>query len=293
MKRTIQIIASRISKRGARSRKRIFTLTSFTLAVCFFACALPLPSSVNVRAQKKRRHVPGAPPKNVESNEAKAAADELARRRAELIKAVNDSKASLAQLLVYRETNLRAALKERDQLKELYAQGLVAKQRIVESDGKIAAAQTEINKVREGMDAADKQIAHVNETIAEEKAAALLAKAPPLARGGYVQTTSYVRYEGPGGFSLLADAGKITNFFVAKFGHALPVSAFGQTSVHDRLGFDHRNAMDVAVPPDSPQGIALLNYLRGAGIPFIAFRSAVPGSATGAHIHIGRPSHRL
>jgi hypothetical protein len=37
--------------------------------------------------------------------------------------------------------------------------------------------------------------------------------------------------------------------------------------------------------PDSPQGIALLNYLRGAGIPFIAFRSAVPGSATGAHTH--------
>ncbi len=248
---------------------------------------------MNVEAQKKRRPVSITPQKNIESNEAKAAADELAKKRVELIKAVNDSKASLAQLLVYRETNLRAALKERDQLKELYAQGLVAKQRIVESDRKVADAQNEISKVRESMDAADKQIAHVNETIAEEKAAALLAKAPPLARGGYVQTTSYMRYEGPGGFSLLADAGKITDFFVAKFGHALPVSAFGQTSVHDRLGFDHRNAMDVAVHPDSPQGIALLDYLRRTGIPFIAFRSSVAGSATGAHIHIGRPSHRL
>jgi hypothetical protein len=30
--------------------------------------------------------------------------------------------------------------------------------------------------------------------------------------------------------------------------------------------------------------------LRRAGIPFIAFRSAVAGAATGAHIHIGQPS---
>jgi hypothetical protein len=51
--------------------------------------------------------------------------------------------------------------------------------------------------------------------------------------------------------------------------------------------------MDVAVQPDSPEGEALMAYLRSQGIPFIAFRHAVPGSATGAHIHIGRPSHRI
>ena len=59
------------------------------------------------------------------------------------------------------------------------------------------------------------------------------------------------------------------------------------------MGFDHRHAIDVAVHPDSPEGQALIFYLRGEGIPFLAFRQAVPGSATGAHIHIGRPSHRL
>ncbi|MGH9825308.1 MAG: hypothetical protein ACREDR_18920, partial [Blastocatellia bacterium] len=53
------------------------------------------------------------------------------------------------------------------------------------------------------------------------------------------------------------------------------------------------DAMDVAVQPDSPRGEALMEYLRKAGIPFIAFRHAVPGSATGAHIHIGKPSHRI
>ncbi len=266
--------------------KRIIQIIFVALAF-----AVPLHFTRTVYAQK-HKPVSSATKKNI-GNDAAKAADELAKRRVELIKAVNDSKESLAQLLVYREASLRSAVKERDQLKELYAQGLVAKQKIVESETKVTFAQSEINKVRESMDAADKQIAHINETIAEEKTAALLAKAPPLARGGYVRTTSYVRYEGPGGFSLFADAGKITNFFTARFGHALPVSAFGQTSVHDRLGFDHRNAMDVAVHPDSAQGIALLDYLRRAGIPFIAFRSAVPGSATGAHIHIGRPSHRL
>jgi hypothetical protein len=51
--------------------------------------------------------------------------------------------------------------------------------------------------------------------------------------------------------------------------------------------------MDVAVHPDSAEGAALMSYLRSQGIPFIAFRQAVAGSATGAHIHIGYPSHRI
>ena len=39
--------------------------------------------------------------------------------------------------------------------------------------------------------------------------------------------------------------------------------------------------------------VALIAYLRSNGIPYIAFRSAVAGAATGAHIHVGYPSHRL
>jgi len=33
---------------------------------------------------------------------------------------------------------------------------------------------------------------------------------------------------------------------MARFGRSLLVSAFGQTALHDRKGFDHRNALDVA-----------------------------------------------
>jgi hypothetical protein len=86
--------------------------------------------------------------------------------------------------------------------------------------------------------------------------------------------------------------GDIKGFFTSKFGRTLPVSAFGQTRLHNRLGFDHRNSVDVALNPDSAEGRALLGRLRGFGLPFIAFRHSIPGVATGAHIHVGKPSRR-
>jgi len=118
-----------------------------------------------------------------------------------------------------------------------------------------------------------------------------LLRLPALAVGGYSESNTLLRFNGGAAFSLV-DTGKIENFFAQNFGRALPISAFGQTATHDRLRFDHRNAIDVALHPDSREGRSLLNYLRQAGIPFIAFRSAVPGAATGAHIHIGKPSPR-
>jgi hypothetical protein len=85
----------------------------------------------------------------------------------------------------------------------------------------------------------------------------------------------------------------VQRFFAARFGRALPVSAWGQSAAHDRLGFDHRNALDVAVHPDSDEGKALMAYLRRERIPFLAFKGPVPGASTGAHIHIGQVSPRL
>jgi hypothetical protein len=116
-----------------------------------------------------------------------------------------------------------------------------------------------------------------------------LLELPALGIGGYSESGRFIRFNGAASWSL-ADASKIEKFFAQTFGHTLPISAFGQTTTHDRLRFDHRNAMDVALHPDSVEGRSLLAYLRQAGIPFIAFRSAVAGAATGAHIHIGNPS---
>jgi hypothetical protein len=81
--------------------------------------------------------------------------------------------------------------------------------------------------------------------------------------------------------------------FEKHFGKPLPVSALGETAVHRALGFDHRGRVDVALHPDQPEGLWLREFLTENHIPFFAFRQAVPGRATGAHIHIGPMSTHL
>ena len=98
--------------------------------------------------------------------------------------------------------------------------------------------------------------------------------------------------EGAGKWKL-SDAAKVQDFFTAKFKRPLPVSAFGQSDLHTRWGWDHRNGMDVGLHPDSVEGRALIAFLRNESIPFLAFRGPVPGVATGPHIHIGNRSPRI
>lgn len=105
-------------------------------------------------------------------------------------------------------------------------------------------------------------------------------------------TDSTKSSEGSGKWRL-ADAGKIEAFFRGKFNRPLPTRAFGQSDLHTRWGWDHRNGMDVGLHPDSVEGRALIEFLRAESIPFLAFRGAVPGVATGPHIHIGNRSPRI
>jgi len=91
----------------------------------------------------------------------------------------------------------------------------------------------------------------------------------------------------------LADAIKVETFFTLKFKRRLPVTAFGQSDLHDRWGYNHRNSMDIGVHPDSSEGQALIEFLRAEGIPFRSFRGAIPGVASGPHVHVGHPSPRL
>ena len=99
------------------------------------------------------------------------------------------------------------------------------------------------------------------------------------------------RYDGDGVFTMGAFA-RVELDFAKQFGKPLPVSAMGETAVHRALGFDHRGRVDVAIHPDLPEGRWLLEYLVDKHIPYFAFRQAVPGKATGAHIHIGPMSTR-
>lgn len=100
------------------------------------------------------------------------------------------------------------------------------------------------------------------------------------------------RYLGDGIFNDV-DFRVLAVAFEKRFLKSLPVSARGMTATHRRLGFDHRGRVDVALNPDQPEGVWLRKYLETNRIPYYAFRTAIAGKATAAHIHLGPPSLRL
>jgi len=214
--------------------------------------------------------------------------DELTRLRNEFIQATKDYQASLEKLLVSYQNNVAQAEKRLSQTKDLFAQGLVSKNEVAVSERTLAEANDKVAETKLRMSNAEAQIA---DTLVEAEAEKTLAKGKPLAKGSLINTTAYIRYNG-GALWALSDAWKVQRFFLDAFKKPLPIAVFGQGSIHDRWRLDHHNAMDVSLHPDGVEGQALLNFLRKNGIPFLAFRAAIPGTATGPHIHIGRPSHR-
>jgi hypothetical protein len=112
------------------------------------------------------------------------------------------------------------------------------------------------------------------------------------AQSGAALRYAMIRYDGNGAFSL-SDLPTISGEFQKRFHHSLPVSALGQTLVHQSMGLDHRNRVDVALNPDQSEGIWLCQLLQHLHVPYLAFRSAVAGAATAPHIHIGTGSTRL
>jgi len=226
------------------------------------------------------------PPSAAAASDTAAAAALLKQRATALAGALRDYRASLERLLAMRERALAMAVERQRPRPDLYERGVISRRELEEGERAVASAQGAADDTRRAIAAADH--ATVEATTLEA-----LAALPPLAMGEHQQTAALSRYQGPAGWSLQADTGRLQEFFATRFGRALPISAFGQTPMHDRMGFDHRNALDVAIHPDSPEGKALLDYLRAEGIPFIAYRGAVPGSASGAHIHVGQPSPRI
>lgn len=113
-----------------------------------------------------------------------------------------------------------------------------------------------------------------------------------LERAAHAPTNVLIRYDGDGVFDL-ADLPAISSEFEKRFHHELPISALGQTLVHQSMGLDHHNRVDVALNPDQPEGLWLRRLLEQLHIPYLAFRSAVAGAATAPHIHIGPGSTRL
>ena len=210
---------------------------------------------------------------------------QASRSRAEQLRTAQDYKASLERLLVLREHDVQRALEQLERTRELVDRGIVARNDLDKRERALAEARGRLDQTwNEAVVAAS--------LIAKALAYDELASTRRLTPGAEQVTASLIRYQGRRPWAL-GFTRTLEEYFRRTFNRALPVSAYGQTPVHDKLGFDHRNAIDVAVHPDTAEGRAVMDWLRQAGLSFIAFRGAVSGAATGAHIHVGEPSQRL
>ena len=207
-----------------------------------------------------------------------------------LIEATRKLKGDSENLIRLQQAELAKATEKLEELRTLVADGLVAKNELQYSEDNLSIIQKRLDATRQQVADADRTITDI--AAFEQSAKSQAATAKLLAKSRSFLTPTILRYNGQTNWAI-ANLTEIQGFFSSKFGHSLPTSAIGQSGTHNQLGYDHRNAVDVALHPDSVEGMALINYLQTQGIPFLAFRAAVPGVATGAHIHIGTPSHRL
>jgi hypothetical protein len=160
-----------------------------------------------------------------------------------------------------------------------------------------AAAPNSLDPPRAAVDSAAKEyglaesraalVLELTQMASEEEELAVKLTTEPAEAPGIAE-----RHDGDGVFDMVMFA-DVETAFERQFSASLPVSAMGQTAVHRALGFDHTGRVDVALAPDSAEGQWLRTYLTLKRIPFFVFRQAIPGKATGAHIHIGPVSTHL
>ncbi|HKR14482.1 MAG TPA: hypothetical protein VJT15_20620 [Pyrinomonadaceae bacterium] len=193
------------------------------------------------------------------------------------------STAPAQELVDLQQAEVEKLTTNTDQLRQLYSEGLIARNELEKSEQELTAAKARVEETR-------LQIANSERVAAETKKAEELAKVKPLVKPTLMRSTAM---RSTAGSWSMANLGAVQQFFSSKFGRPLPTSTIGQSATHNRMGWDHRHAVDVGLHPDSAEGRALIAYLQSQGIPFLAFRGAVPGVSTGPHIHIGSPSHRL
>lgn len=219
--------------------------------------------------------------------------EEPVRLRTDLKQASDDYKSNVKDLLALYDAESKRDEAQLTKAKELFRHGLITRREVETAEQAVAQTRKKVAEVQTQLKSAEVLIAEATvEVEAEKYTRKIRSISAPRTVNRLVQTTAYIRYGGAGVWSL-SGASAIKQFFAGRFGRALPIGAFGQSALHDRWGYDHRNAMDVGVNPGTAEGQALMEYLRAHGIPFTAFHFAVAGVATGPHIHVGLPSHRI
>lgn len=255
------------------------------LSSLIIVVALLLSAAIaEAQGKKKPRVVESSPTVISEAN-----APASTGNRVEIVKAAEVYKTSLRQLLAAREAEAAEADEHINKLRELYQDGLISRLQFESAERDLAEVHFKVEETRKQLAATDSLVV---ESIAETEAAGSVAEFETMPRSRVaLKKVAYIRNKGTVDWSA-SDIGKIDEFFRAKFKRPLPVVTPGQSETNTRWGYDHRNAIDVGVHPDSIEGRALMSYLSSQGIPFMAFRRTVPGSTTGPHIHIGKSSQK-
>jgi hypothetical protein len=170
-----------------------------------------------------------------------------------------------------------------DRGKELVANGIAA-------PGMFADLRAELARRQQTLDQAKTRAGLLTQIVEIARAEALPAEGHEGPGSGIWRAKEFVD-----GDHLLEpqDIKDVTLAYEGKFHEPFPVSARGATAVHRAMGFDHTGRIDVAVSPDSSEGVWLRAYLDAKAIPYYVFRVAIPGKATAPHIHIGPGSTRI
>ncbi|HJZ81106.1 MAG TPA: hypothetical protein VKD91_12200, partial [Pyrinomonadaceae bacterium] len=217
--------------------------TSVGWARATIGIALILVLCGGVYAQKRK---PASKPKP----ETPVPETELSKLRDEYIKATKEYKASLQKLLTLYQDSAKKAADRDEQMQKLFAQGLISKHELEVAESAVTEANLKVTGVEQQIAGADTQIANALIEIEGEKQ---LAKLGPPRKGALVTTTSFMRFTGAGHW-VLAQAAPIEAFFQQTFKRPLPIAVFGQGAIHNQWRLDHRNAMDISLPPDTPEG---------------------------------------
>ena len=156
--------------------------------------------------------------------------------QSELVELMKAAKAGLEELLAAYNDELPRLIAEVARRKKQYEGGEIPRETLDRAELSLATARWHMSEVIQWI--VEDELA-LDEALAREE----ILRGPALAPGGYAESQTLIRFNG-GARWLLADSSKIEKFFLGRFGRALPVSAMGQTSAHDRMRFDHHDAMD-------------------------------------------------
>ncbi len=221
--------------------------------------------------------------------------------------ATNVDESAIREMVDAAQRRLDRQQERVDHTKALLTQGLIAQSYLTPFEQELALRQTQFDLaqyrariMQDAVSKAEDAVSKAEDAASKAQQAAADAQLRDTPRQDAFSTDALEliapgeeHYEGNGAFSEARDLQPLAQAFARRFDYPLPISAEGETNLHRAMGFDHRGRVDVAINPQTPEGVWLRHYLQVLKIPYYAFTRAIPGKATAAHIHIGPGSTRL